>query len=69
MDSDNLLNFNRRPSRTGPPFAAIEGDLSEVEPDAGVNRTVGFLVAIVSSLALWAVIGFAVAAVIGNRPV
>jgi hypothetical protein len=69
MDSNNVLNYTRRKDAAFFHAAAFEQDLSEVEQDIFRNKGIILVVALMLSLALWAIIGVAVAALIGNRPI
>jgi hypothetical protein len=69
MDSNNVLNYTRRKDAAFFRAAAFEEDLSEVEQDIFRNKGTMLIVALMLSLALWAIIGVAVAALIGNRPI
>jgi len=69
MDRNNVLNYTRSEDNGFLRAAMFEQDLSEVEPDIYRNKGIMLIIALMLSLGLWAVIGIAVAALIGNRPI
>jgi hypothetical protein len=69
MDRNNVLNYTHSEDDRLFRAARFEQDLSEVESDISWNKGIMLIVALMLSLTLWAVIGIAVAALIGNRPI
>ena len=69
MDGYDVLNCTRHDGQTLFRVAVIEHDLSEVENDPWAEKRITVFVALVSSLALWAMIGIAIAEMLGRGPI
>lgn len=66
MNRDNALPFKPSDEGVNYPISLLEQDLSEVELDAIEHTKFGFLLVLMLSFTLWAIIWVAFAALIRN---